>query len=335
MDSGPAPRGASRNDNRDGGHGANCAFAHPTRCASLRLDASVGPAVQEDRDVESFFLDRIAYGRGAAVRIKALRSRMARIFHKRRRSPLGVAGRRTERRTLQLRQRCTTLDPFGDATPVVVQPAGEFRKQAFRRLRLWHYFEIIDAGRHDRDADDTFQAFIEGRADDDVGVRVGLFAYAGSSFFNLEQRQVIATGDGDDEAAGALDRGVLDQWIGNRGHGGGKHALLAGSLAPAHHGLALLPHDRENVGKIKIDQTFLHDQVAEACHTRVQHLIGQREGTGECGFFAGHPEQVLVWDDQQGVHHLQQFLDYGSRIAHAALALQLEWLSDYTDGENA
>jgi len=29
------------------------------------------------------------------------------------------------------------------------------------------------------DADDTFQAFIEGRADDDVGVLVGLFAVCG------------------------------------------------------------------------------------------------------------------------------------------------------------
>src|SRR5205823_6795844 len=47
---------------------------------------------------------------------------------KRRRSPLGVAARRTERWTLQLRQRCTTLDPLGDATPVVIQPAGEFRE---------------------------------------------------------------------------------------------------------------------------------------------------------------------------------------------------------------
>src|SRR5947207_12948557 len=103
-------------------------LCHARRCASLRLDASVGPAVQEDRDVESFFLDRIAHRRGAAVRIKALRSRMTRIFRNRRRSPLGVAGRRTERRTLQLRQRCTTLDPLGDATPVVVQPAGEFRE---------------------------------------------------------------------------------------------------------------------------------------------------------------------------------------------------------------
>ena len=46
--------------------------------------------------------------------------------------------------------------------------------------------EIIDAGRHYRDADDTLQAFIERCANDDVGVPVGLVANAGSSFVNLE-----------------------------------------------------------------------------------------------------------------------------------------------------
>src|SRR5882757_5144796 len=160
---------------------ADYAFANPP------YSLSVGLEVQEGRDVEHFFLDRIARRRGAAVRIETLRSRMARIFRNRLcRAPFGVAGRLTERRILQLRQRCTTLDPVGDATPVVAQPAGEFREQAFRRLRLLRLTEIIDAGRHDRDADDTLQAFIEVGADDDVGVRVGLFAYAGSSFVNLE-----------------------------------------------------------------------------------------------------------------------------------------------------
>src|SRR6267378_3591761 len=209
--------------------------------------------------------------------------------------------------------------PVGDAAAVVAQPAGEVRQRAFRRLRLASLANIIDAGRHHRDADDTIQAFIERRADDYVGVRVGLIANAGSSFVDLEQHQVPAAGDGDDEATGALDRGVLDQWIGNRGHSGFEHALLAGSLAPAHHGLALLAHDGENVGKIEIDQTFLDDKVADAGHTRIKHLVGQGEGIGECGLLVGHPEQVLVWDDQQGVHHLQQFRDAGFGKAAAAL----------------
>jgi hypothetical protein len=63
-------------------------------------DGSVGLAAQEGRDIENGFLDRIAQRR-TAVRIEALRSRMARIFRNRLfRSPFGVAADRVERRTL-------------------------------------------------------------------------------------------------------------------------------------------------------------------------------------------------------------------------------------------
>ena len=202
-------------------------------------------------------------------------------------------------------------------------------------MRLPRGAEIVDAGRHHRDADDTFEVCIEGGADDDVGVRIGLVADPGRSLVNLEQRQVLAAGDGDDQAAGALDRGILDQGIGNRSDGRVEHALRAGSLAPAHHGLALLAHDRKNVGEIEIDQAFLDDEVADAGHARIEHLIGHREGVRKCGLLVGDPEQVLVRDDQQGVDLLQQLRDAGFGIAHAALALELEWLGDDADGENA
>jgi hypothetical protein len=58
-------------------------------------DGSVGLAAQESRGIENVFLDRIAHRRGAAVRIEAPRSRMARIFRYRLcRLPFRVAGRR-------------------------------------------------------------------------------------------------------------------------------------------------------------------------------------------------------------------------------------------------
>jgi len=74
-------------------------------------------------------------------------------------------------------------------------------------LRLARRTKIINAGRHDGDADDTFQAFIKRGADDDVGVLVDLFANAGRGFVDFEQREILAARDGDDETAGALDRG--------------------------------------------------------------------------------------------------------------------------------
>ena len=76
----------------------------------------------------------------------------------------------------------TTLDAAGDATAVVAKPAGKFASELSGCLRLVRGIEIIDACRHHRDVDDTFQTFIERCADDDVGVWVGLFANAGGSF---------------------------------------------------------------------------------------------------------------------------------------------------------
>src|SRR5215211_8734903 len=72
-------------------------------------------------------------------------ARMARIFRNRLyRSRFGVAGRRAERQTLQLRQLCTTLDPVGDATAVDAHTAGECRRRSFcARLRLKCRAKII------------------------------------------------------------------------------------------------------------------------------------------------------------------------------------------------
>jgi hypothetical protein len=82
----------------------------------------------------------------------------------------------------------------------------------------------------------------------------------------------------------------------------------ARASAPAHHGLALLTHYGQNVGKIEINQTLLDNKIADAGHARIEHLIGQAEGIGG-RLLVGQPEQILVWDDQQGVHDLQQFRD--------------------------
>src|SRR5262249_11434897 len=133
----------------------------------------------------------------------------------------------------------------------------------------------------------------------------------------------------------ALDRGVLDQWIGNGGLSGGEHTLLAGSLAHAHHRLALLAHDGAHVREVEIDETFLDYQVGDAGHTRIKNLIGHGEGVGNSGVLSGHAEQVLIRDDKQRVHHLLQFYDARFRKAHAASALELERLGDHTNGEYA
>src|SRR5262245_46665403 len=84
-------------------------------------------AAQEGRYIENVLLDRIVHWGGPAIRIEALRSRLAYVFRRRRcGSSFGVAGRRSQRRTIELRQCCTALGPVGNATNVVAQLAGEF-----------------------------------------------------------------------------------------------------------------------------------------------------------------------------------------------------------------
>ena len=100
---------------------------------------------------------------------------------------------------------------------------GEFREQVRRCVsRVTPRLSMPVATTETRQ---YLPGFLESRADDDVGVLIDLLANAGRGFVDLEQHEVLAAGDGDDETAGALDRGVLDQWMGNRGHGLNKNAL--------------------------------------------------------------------------------------------------------------
>ena len=204
-----------------------------------------------------------------------------------------------------------------------------------RRAGVARDQRLFDAGGDDGDADHAIEGLVEGGADDDVGVLVDFLADTGGGFVDLEQGQVLAAGDRDQQAAGALHRGIVDQRIGDRGLGRGQRALLAGGLAGAHHRLAHLAHHGANVGEVEIDQAFLDHQVGDAGDARIEHLVGHREGVGEGGLLVGDPEQVLVRDDQERIDHLVQFGDAGLGGAHAALAFEVERLGDDADGEDA
>jgi hypothetical protein len=55
------------------------------------------------------------------------------------------------------------------------------------------------AGRHHRHADDAVEAFVEGRADYDVGLGIDLLADASGGFVDLVKGEVLAAGDRDQE----------------------------------------------------------------------------------------------------------------------------------------
>src|SRR6185437_10453810 len=117
--------------------------------------------------------------------------------------------------------------------------------------------------------DDAFQTFVEGGADNDVGVLVDFFADAGGGLVDFVQRKVLAAGDRDQQPLGTLHRGVVDQRIGDRRFGGGERAFLTGGFTGAHHRLAHLAHDRAHVGKVEIDQSFLDHQIGDAGDARI------------------------------------------------------------------
>src|SRR5208282_3161805 len=68
---------------------------------------------------------------------------------------------------------------------------------------------------------------IESGADDDVGVVIDFLADARRRFVDFVEREVAAARDGDQEAARAFHRGVVDQRIGDRRFGGRQRALIA------------------------------------------------------------------------------------------------------------
>ena len=119
------------------------------------------------------FLDQVAHSGGATALIEASRSRMARIFRNRFASPVSGWRAAAEGRTLSLGRRCACRSGrLCDGSRS--EPYGKFRQRA-RWLGPAHRSRDYQCRSHHGDADDTFQACIEGGADDDVGVLVGLF----------------------------------------------------------------------------------------------------------------------------------------------------------------
>ena len=93
------------------------------------------------------------------------------------------------------------------------------RADALRSLLV---VPAVEAGGDDRDPDLVAHLVVDDGAEDDVGVGVGDTVDDLGRLVDLEQAEVAATGDGEQDAAGALDR-RLEQRAGD----GGAAALSA------------------------------------------------------------------------------------------------------------
>ena len=106
--------------------------------------------------------------------------------------------------------------------------------------------------------------------------------------------------------------------------------VFAARLTCAHHGFAHLVHNSANIGKIKVDKTRANHQVSHTFYALIQNIIRHAESIGECRVFIGKAEEVLVWNDNQGVDNLLQSLNALFRLAHTFTAFKLEGFCHHT-----
>ena len=127
-----------------------------------------------------------------------------------------------------------------------------------------------------RHADLVGQRVVDHGAEDDVGVAVGRRVDDLGRLVDLEQAEVLAAGDVEQDAAGALDR-LLQQRRRHRGLGRLGGARLAGRGPDAHQRRAGVLHDRAHVGEVEVDQAGDRDQVGDALDALAQHVVGLAE----------------------------------------------------------
>jgi len=74
------------------------------------------------------------------------------------------------------------------------------------------------------------------------------------------------------------------------------------AISTSNHGLAGLAHDRLDVFEVDVDESVHVDDVADATHGVLQHVVGMREG-GVLGDVVAHDlQQLLVEHDDERIH---------------------------------
>ncbi len=133
---------------------------------------------------------------------------------------------------------------------------------------------VIDAGRHHRDADNALQLSSK-MAPTRMLASCWPLHDAGGSFVDLKQGHILAAGDGDQQAAGALDRGVLNQAY--RKSRPQRRRARASRRKPRPR-----PSSPRLFSRITVRTSaksrligFLDDQVGDAGHACIKNLIGR------------------------------------------------------------
>ena len=170
-----------------------------------------------------------------------------------------------------------------------------------------------EAGRDDRDPDLPRETLVDGRAEDDVRVVRRRLAYDLRGLVDLEQRQVLATRDGEEDAARADELGI-DERRAQRALRRLAGAALRGlRVADPHQGRAGVRHHGADVREVEVDQAGHRDQVADPLDALAEHVVGDLEGVDHRRRAVEHLQQAVVRDHDHGVARRAQLLDPGLR----------------------
>ena len=123
-----------------------------------------------------------------------------------------------------------------------------------------------------------------------------------------------------------------------RGHGlfsSQTGTIQARSLTDTHHRLTLLTHDGLHVSEVDVHQAGHVDDLGNAGHRVVQHVVGALEGVFQGGVLVHHLEELLVEHHDQRIHLANQVLDAFVGHALLAAAFVVEGLGDHANGQDA
>ncbi len=100
-------------------------------------------------------------------------------------------------------------------------------------------------------------------------------------------------------------------------------------------GDALVLHNRLYIRKVQIDNRGDIDQIRDALYGLLQHFIRFLKGLGHGGSAVHDLQQLVVGNDDQGVHIVLDLVDTGQCIGHPGLCLKAEGLGHHTHGQHS
>src|SRR3954462_378447 len=191
---------------------------------------------------------------------------------------------------------------------------------------------VVEAGGDHRHADLVAHVLVDDGAEDDVRRRVGRALDDLRRLVDLEQADVAAARDVQQDAGRALD-GLLEQRARDRLLASLGRAVLAARLADAHEGGAGVRHDRPHVSEVEVDEAGDRDEVGDPLDALTQDVVGLAERLEDGRTALDDVEELLVRDDDQRVDDLAQAGDALVGLAHPLRALEVERLRDDAHGE--